>query len=437
VKIDRSLIANIDINHKTQKIVAGIIDFLHASGYLALAEGVETSAELETMINLSADLIQGYYVSRPKPVLLHEISKNIRDEIVQINIKAKDNVQRIYQPTEGEEIDICMLAVEKYTDIFVDVENIKLIGSADRQVPLGITVKDNAHCEIVMKNVNITSHADTPTVTLGTNSSAVIICDGDNKLCQRGIFVPRSSDLTLLGAGSLSIEAESYNCYAIGNDCDHSYGNITVGMTGKLLISANGENSVGIGGGKNVDGSMIRIISGDISLRCTGGTSVGIGSHSDNALIEISDCRCSIKLASTSAVAIGAVTGKADIKLRNFKIECESAGICNTAVGVIKEGTGNVDISEGRLSVNMRGKRLYCVGTNGGSVNCTLENVKTDFYCEGSVVSGIGDMSGSGDVRIKDSGISMTFLTGEGMALGSPGGKLETVGGVRDIKINE
>lgn len=41
---------------------------------LALAEGVETVAELETTIMLGVDLIQGYYTARPQKGMLQTIS---------------------------------------------------------------------------------------------------------------------------------------------------------------------------------------------------------------------------------------------------------------------------------------------------------------------------------------------------------------------------
>ena len=86
VKIDRSLIADIDTKPTLRKLVSGIIEFIHANGYQALAEGVETYEELQVMIQLGSDLIQGYYVSKPKPIMLYEISDGIRHDIETINM---------------------------------------------------------------------------------------------------------------------------------------------------------------------------------------------------------------------------------------------------------------------------------------------------------------------------------------------------------------
>ena len=70
VKIDRSLIEDINLNPKMQRLVQGLIEFMHENGYLALAEGVETYEEMKTMIQQGSDLLQGYYVSKPKPVMI-------------------------------------------------------------------------------------------------------------------------------------------------------------------------------------------------------------------------------------------------------------------------------------------------------------------------------------------------------------------------------
>lgn len=437
VKIDRTLIADIDTNTKMQKILANIIDFLHASGYIALAEGVETSEELKTMIAFGADLIQGYYISRPKPVLLHEISENVRSEIVRINLESGGVVQKIYHPSEKEIVDISRLAIEKYTGIFINVSEVTLLGTQGQIVPLTVTVKEETKCDITLKNAGMMSNSDSPVIRMGNSCDVHIKCIGKNNISMKGIFVPRRSSLRISGAGDLDICSESLNCYAIGCDCDHSFGNITIDMTGRLAVNVNGERCIGIGGGKNSEGNRIRIMGGDISVACSGGTCVGIGSFSGNALVEIADCGCNVSSSSNNAVAIGAVRGNADIDIRNFSIECSLAGNTQTAVGVITEGEGKIKMYSGRANITMRGRNLTCIGSRGGEVECAVDKSRITLYCEGNSVSGIGDMQGGGDVSIIDSDLSITFLTGQGRGLGSPEGKLTVLRGSKIIKINE
>ena len=47
-----------------------------------LAEGVETSGELNWVIKAGIDYIQGYYVCRPQPVVVDAVESSVRDEIV-------------------------------------------------------------------------------------------------------------------------------------------------------------------------------------------------------------------------------------------------------------------------------------------------------------------------------------------------------------------
>ena len=98
VKIDRSLISGIDTKPTLRKLVSGIIEFIHENGYQALAEGVETFEELQVMIQLGSDLIQGYYVSKPKPIMLYEVSDSIKHDIETINHSSPGDLLELSSP---------------------------------------------------------------------------------------------------------------------------------------------------------------------------------------------------------------------------------------------------------------------------------------------------------------------------------------------------
>lgn len=88
VKIDRMLLTGIQDNLQKQHFVKSIIGFAHENNFKALAEGVETTQELETVISLGVDLIQGYYTARPGAEIVQEISKEIREEICKYSAEA-------------------------------------------------------------------------------------------------------------------------------------------------------------------------------------------------------------------------------------------------------------------------------------------------------------------------------------------------------------
>lgn len=85
IKIDRFLIENIHRNQNKQLFVRSTVEFARLNGILVLAEGVETSNELHTVIDLGVDLVQGYYLGRPVQDPVGEIMPEIRREIVEAN----------------------------------------------------------------------------------------------------------------------------------------------------------------------------------------------------------------------------------------------------------------------------------------------------------------------------------------------------------------
>jgi EAL domain-containing protein (putative c-di-GMP-specific phosphodiesterase class I) len=85
VKVDRMLLSGIQDNPQKQHFVKDIVSFAHENHFQVLAEGVETTEELETVIRLDVDLIQGYYTARPNPEVLPQIASEIQDEILRYN----------------------------------------------------------------------------------------------------------------------------------------------------------------------------------------------------------------------------------------------------------------------------------------------------------------------------------------------------------------
>ncbi|MBR6094790.1 MAG: EAL domain-containing protein [Lachnospiraceae bacterium] len=81
VKIDYMLISGIDSNARKRHFVQSIIGYANQNNIAVLAEGVETMAELRTVIGLGVDYIQGFYTGRPDLVPVAEIDPEIRSQI--------------------------------------------------------------------------------------------------------------------------------------------------------------------------------------------------------------------------------------------------------------------------------------------------------------------------------------------------------------------
>ena len=81
VKIDRALLSGIEDSPQKQHFVRDIIEFSHDNGIKALAEGVESEEELRIVIQLGADLVQGYFTARPEKEMIQSIDSRIADSI--------------------------------------------------------------------------------------------------------------------------------------------------------------------------------------------------------------------------------------------------------------------------------------------------------------------------------------------------------------------
>ncbi|MBR3040820.1 MAG: EAL domain-containing protein [Lachnospiraceae bacterium] len=81
VKIDRELISGIDKNEQKRHFFKSIVSYAKPNNIRVLAEGVETMEELRTVIDLGAELVQGFYTSRPSKTPVKHISEEVRTQI--------------------------------------------------------------------------------------------------------------------------------------------------------------------------------------------------------------------------------------------------------------------------------------------------------------------------------------------------------------------
>ncbi len=66
LKIDRSLVCDLDENEVSKQITGAIVNLGKAMKLVILAEGVETEKQNEFLTDIGCDLAQGYYYSRPR-----------------------------------------------------------------------------------------------------------------------------------------------------------------------------------------------------------------------------------------------------------------------------------------------------------------------------------------------------------------------------------
>ena len=67
LKMDMKFIRNIESSETDMRLVKLILDIAKYLSLQVVAEGVETSRQLELLKEAGCDLVQGYYFSRPVP----------------------------------------------------------------------------------------------------------------------------------------------------------------------------------------------------------------------------------------------------------------------------------------------------------------------------------------------------------------------------------
>ncbi len=422
VKIDRALIDGICKNTKKQQLVAGIIDYAHDNQIIALAEGVEEEADLKTLIRMGVDLVQGYFTGRPIPYLLEEITKEVRDIIVNTNLETSTCQKKIYNAHNDTELDLVELALQKYTDIHVYRHQLTLRGDPEKQVPMHIAIMDNHSCELTIRDVNIICQ-DKPTISLGSYAQLTLIAEGRNELNYMGIRVPEGAFFHLMGKGDLKVDCYSKFGYGIGGDCDNSYGNITLESEGKVEVLCNSDRGIGIGGGLNPDDSEICLESGEVHVAVGSPNAVGIGCADGLSLIYSNPgCKLDIEVNGISGVGMGSLTGETQIRCYS-DVNFNGGGTKVVGIGVLNKGTGLLEIKDANMKFFVRTNFGACIGALGGEVDVVTQNCKIEVNAEGGEITGIGDAKGSGNVTLEHTELKAYILAAKPHEAGSKEGQ--------------
>ena len=68
IKLDGSLIRNIDSSIESRALAAALVRFAEETGSKVVAECIETEAELAVLRELKVNKAQGYLLGRPAPI---------------------------------------------------------------------------------------------------------------------------------------------------------------------------------------------------------------------------------------------------------------------------------------------------------------------------------------------------------------------------------
>ena len=427
IKIDMALISGIQNDRNKQIFVRDTIEFAHANGIRALAEGVETVEELRTVIDYGIDLIQGNYTGRPSEQPLAAVSESVRQEILAENLQLTrfNRDIRVYSAADGEDLDLLKLAMEHYTCILVPAGSVTLTGQADQCVDMILRIREDSETVLTLKDVNLKGVNET-TVQIGARSRLTLVLEGNNTLNKEGVRVPDSASLTVRGSGDLTVLNNRNYSVGIGTNYNDAYGTVTLDMEGTLTMKAAGDKVVCIGGGQSAGGG-ITLRRGTYKLSASGVSVIALGSSTGNAQIRIESADVSVTAEGNDAVGIGTLSGHADVRstgVLNVAVNCERA----TGIGTMS-GTGEIVLEGGSVSSVVHCDAGACIGSFAGETSVMINGARVHVHGEGNRVAGFGSTDGACHTLIEGGDVDGTVWAGEALTLGSERSRTVITGG--------
>ncbi len=406
VKIDRSLLSRIESKPQNQHFVREIIKFCHDSGSLSLAEGVETQAELRTVIHMGVDLIQGFYTAKPSAEPIQRIDGNIRNEICLYYQEKEDGFEKqVYIAGNSNRVSLALIAKYGCTDIIVGKEgtiykDVSIIGAPNLETEIHIQVLPGYQGEITLENVDLSNIKGRPCIDIAEECDVIIKLEGNNRLRGIGIRVNRTASLELSGDGNLIIETNDPQYYGIGNDIDSEHGRLFFNQDGKITITGNGLTGVGIGSGT---GGVIRIEKGQYSLRVGGKRTVGIGSILKGKKIDVINCNLEMDLNSSHGVGIGSLDGESHVLITKASTHLMCGGNNLTAVGSCTGNKARVEIEDASVDISMRSNNATCLGTLAGVSDLDIRSAGVRMDSMGKNALAFGGVEKETYIRIESS----------------------------------
>jgi len=92
IKIDRSLISGVREDFYKQETLKSLVNLSRRIGALVVAEGIETEAEAFVALELGADLLQGYFLSRPQPATVFDDGVRVASGIEKLAQRFKSHM---------------------------------------------------------------------------------------------------------------------------------------------------------------------------------------------------------------------------------------------------------------------------------------------------------------------------------------------------------
>ncbi len=404
IKIDRSILTGIDTDTQKQHLVSNMINFASQHGIKTLAEGIETNEELETVISLGIDLIQGFVTSKAMSIFLLDIPDAVRNVIVNYNLKHIGYVNKVYEIVNDTPVDIVNLALFGYTDIRIKTKTVYISGESNKCVNMRIKCDDNTDPTIYFSNVNING-LDSPVLKVGGNCNVMAVMEGENFFSFEGVRVPAASKFVISGDGNLTVNCDNNNGITIGGNYQQEIGQIVFNGTGTVNIITKGDNCIAIGGGRGNANSVIKLISGKINLDVKAANCIGIGVMTGEIAIHMHDAEINGNLLGQNVVGIGSKNADTSIT-SNASINLTSSGDCCCMIGTLDKCSSKIEFNFGKYDFVIHSKLCLGIGSVKGDVEMIFNAGTFDIKADGNRAKCIGSFDGRGRILIGNAVIS-------------------------------
>lgn len=440
VKIDHSLISDINDQPRKQHFVREIIDFCHENNIMALAEGVETSDELRVAINLGADLIQGFYTAVPSAEIISRIDEKRRSEIKQYYQERIDGeMKKVYYAGKTNRILLAQLVRDGYSDIVVGSDgmvykDISVIGIPHMKTNIHLRIESGYSGRITLEDVYFSNIKKRPCIELGEGSDTAVVLRGTNILFGSGIQVPESSRLTLEGNGDLEIELNAAEFYGIGNDHYSRHGELVFDQDGAVNISCHGQKGVAVGSGL---GGIIRINRGEYNIKSNNDACVGIGALTGSVELSINTSHIEADYIVTSGVLIGSLESDAVIEIKQSSVFFYGFGTMISVIGSINGKNTKINTRRIGAVFNVTADESTLLGSLKGGSDVNITDSALKFESTGKKALLFGGYDTNTDIMLRNSDTQAVVHSAIGKDTLAAADRVRIVNGRRRIIIND
>lgn len=435
VKIDRSLLSEIQNSSKKRHFVREIIDFCHDNDILALAEGVETAEELRTVILLGVDLIQGYYTARPSAVIMDSIPYEIKEEIKYYRQEREEGKKmQIYVADKSERVLLDRLVKEDYKCVLIGKNgggDVTIACTPGVDTKIHVNVVNGFNGSVTLENALLFNKKGRPCIDIGENCDIKLILSGNNNLRMGGIRVPESSKLTVEGEGRMAIRIDGEGSYGIGNDMESRHGELIFHQG--VFIDNNAINAVCIGSGL---GGKIRISGGQFVLNMVGIYGAAIGALYADTDLDLFACDITVDASLTKGVAIGSMDGNCRAYIHSASVKLYLSGKNIAGIGTVSGEKCEVEICEANSVFDILADNCSAIAAIEGDTCFNMSRAGIHIITQGANALAFGGFKGNTKVVLIDSDSILRVTTADENADFVCNQKLEISGGRARITVN-